>query len=312
MTTQNTQLQTKSNAPQKISECKSLKEFFELPFIKQKVSDLVGQRSAQFTTSVMQVVNSNALLKKADMMSVFNAVCMATTLNLPIQNSLGFAYIVPFNNRREGKVEAQFQIGYKGLIQLAQRSGQFKRLVSIPVYKDQLLKEDPINGFEFDWSAKPQKDEVPIGYYAYFRLINDFSAELYMTSEDLIAHAKRYSQTFKQNKGVWADNFEAMALKTVTKLLLSKQAPLSVEMQQATLSDQAVIKDVESGEFSYPDNEIVDAEIIMTVSDEVFNTLKENVINKEITVQEICDGGYELSQEQITILEDIENGTTAN
>ncbi len=232
---------------------------------------------------------------------------MATTLNLPIQNSLGFAYIVPYNNRRERKIEAQFQIGYKGLIQLAQRSGQFKRLVSVPVYTKQLLKEDPINGFEFDWSVKPEKDEIPIGYYAYFRLLNDFSAELYMTNEDLIAHAKRYSQTFKQNKGVWADNFEAMALKTVTKLLLSKQAPLSVEMQQATLSDQAVIKDVEKNEFSYPDNEIVDAEIIMTVNNELFNTLKDNVTNGEITVQELCDGGYEFSQEQLTILEDIEN-----
>ena len=81
------------------------------------------------------------MLKTADPMSIFNAACMAATLNLPLQNGLGFAYIVPFRNNKEKKTEAQFQIGYKGFIQLAQRSGQFKRLVALPVYKKQLLKK---------------------------------------------------------------------------------------------------------------------------------------------------------------------------
>nr|DAN04741.1 MAG TPA: RecT protein [Caudoviricetes sp.] len=300
MTNQNQQVQ----APVKH---KTLRELFNDPIIKTKVEQLIGKNSATFATSVMQIANSNALLRTAEPSSIFNAACMAATLNLPLQNGLGFAYIVPFKNNKERKVEAQFQIGYKGFIQLAQRSGQFKRLVALPVYKKQLLKKDFINGFEFDWEQEPEKDENPIGYYAYFKLVNDFSAELYMSHDDIVKHAQRYSQTFKKGFGVWHDNFEAMALKTVMKLLLSKQAPLSVEMQQAVLADQAVVKDVENQEFNYADN-IQNAEFVAVVDDETFNNCKQSIVNGETTLQDLCDSGaYEFSQEQIAELEAIEN-----
>lgn len=301
MTNQNQQIQ----APVKP---KTLRELFNNPIIKTKIEQLVGKNSATFATSVMQIANSNTMLRTADPTSIFNAACMAATLNLPLQNGLGFAYIVPFKNNKERKVEAQFQIGYKGFIQLAQRSGQFKRLVALPVYKNQLLKKDFINGFEFDWEQEPEKDENPIGYYAYFKLVNDFSAELYMSHDDIVKHAQRYSQTFKKGFGVWHDNFEAMALKTVMKLLLSKQAPLSVEMQQAVLADQAVVKDVENQEFNYGDN-VQNAEFVTVVDDETFNNCKQSIINGETTLQDLCDSGaYEFSQEQIAELEAIENG----
>lgn len=301
MTNQNQQVQ----APAK---SKTLRELFNNPIIKTKIEQLVGKNSATFATSVMQIANSNTMLRTADPTSIFNAACMAATLNLPLQNGLGFAYIVPFKNNKERKVEAQFQIGYKGFIQLAQRSGQFKRLVALPVYKNQLLKKDFINGFEFDWEQEPEKDENPIGYYAYFKLVNDFSAELYMSHDDIVKHAQRYSQTFKKGFGVWHDNFEAMALKTVMKLLLSKQAPLSVEMQQAVLADQAVVKDAENQEFNYADN-IQDASFVTVVDDETFNNCKQSIINGETTLQDLCDSGaYEFSQEQIAELEAVENG----
>lgn len=301
MTNQNQQVQ----APVK---SKTLRELFNNPIIKTKIEQLVGKNSAIFATSVMQIANSNALLRTAEPSSIFNAACMAATLNLPLQNELGFAYIVPFKNNKERKVEAQFQIGYKGFIQLAQRSGQFKRLVALPVYKKQLLKKDFINGFEFDWEQEPDKDENPIGYYAYFKLVNDFSAELYMSHDDIVKHAQRYSQTFKKGFGVWHDNFEAMALKTVMKLLLSKQAPLSVEMQQAVLADQAVVKDVENQEFNYGDN-IQNAEFVAVVDDETFNNCKQSIVNGEATLQDLCDSGaYEFSQKQIEELEAVENG----
>ena len=301
MTNQNQQVQ----APVKP---KTLRELFNNPIIKTKIEQLVGKNSATFATSVMQIANSNSMLRTADPTSIFNAACMAATLNLPLQNGLGFAYIVPFKNNKERKVEAQFQIGYKGFIQLAQRSGQFKRLVALPVYKKQLLKKDFINGFEFDWEQEPEKDENPIGYYAYFKLVNDFSAELYMSHDDIVKHAQRYSQTFKKGFGVWHDNFEAMALKTVMKLLLSKQAPLSVEMQQAVLADQAVVKDAENQEFNYADN-IQDASFVTVVDDETFNNCKQSIINGETTLQDLCDSGaYEFSQEQIAELEAVENG----
>ena len=301
------QLQTNQQVKAPVKH-KTLRELFNDPIIKTKVEQLIGKNSATFATSVMQIANSNALLRTAEPSSVFNAACMAATLNLPLQNGLGFAYIVPFKNNKERKVEAQFQIGYKGFIQLAQRSGQFKRLVALPVYKKQLIKKDFINGFEFDWEQEPEKDENPIGYYAYFKLVNDFSAELYMSHDDIVKHAQRYSQTFKKGFGVWHDNFEAMALKTVIKLLLSKQAPLSVEMQQAVLADQSVVKDVENQEFNYTDN-IQNAEFVAVVDDETFNNCKQSIINGETTLQDLCDSGaYEFSQEQIAELEAIENG----
>lgn len=295
----------------------ALKTFFESANVQNKIKELVGKNAATFATSVMQIANSNSMLKTADPMSIFNAACMAATLNLPLQNGLGFAYIVPLRNNKEKKTEAQFQIGYKGFIQLAQRSGQFKRLVALPVYKKQLIKKDFINGFEFDWEKEPEEGELPIGYYAYFKLMNEFSAELYMTHEEINAHAKKYSQTYrtyldKKAKGqwaqsVWAENFEAMALKTVTKLLLSKQAPLSVEMQQAVLADQAVVKDVENQEFNYTDN-IQEAEFLAVVDETTFEQCKQSIINGETTLQELCDSGaYEFSQEQLTKLEELEN-----
>ncbi|OOF84173.1 recombinase [Rodentibacter ratti] len=315
--TQNTPVKQQTT-PAKLSECKSLKEFLNHPIILEKVKSLVNKNAATFTTSIMQIVNSNTMLKNADPMSIFNAACMAATLNLPLQNGLGFAYIVPFRNNREKKTEAQFQIGYKGLIQLAQRSGQFKRLVAVPVYEKQLVEEDPINGYVFDWKQKPEQNEKPIGYYAYFQLVNSFTAELYMTEEEVDQHAQRYSQTYrtylqKKEEGkwatsVWAENFEQMALKTVMKLLLSKQAPLSVEMQSAVLADQAVVKDAEKAEFSYVDN-IQDADFTeLTVSDEAFEKCKQNIINGETTLQELCDSGlYEFSKEQYDELEKLEN-----
>ncbi|OOF62081.1 recombinase [Rodentibacter pneumotropicus] len=287
------------------------------PMIIEKVKSLVSKNASTFTTSIMQIVNSNSSLKKSDPMSIFNAACMAATLNLPLQNGLGFAYIVPFYNSREKKTEAQFQIGYKGLIQLAQRSGQFKRLVTVPVYEKQLIEEDPINGYVFDWKQKPEQNEKPIGYYAYFQLVNSFTAELYMTEEEVDQHAQRYSQTYrtyldKKSKGqwatsVWAENFEQMALKTVMKLLLSKQAPLSVEMQSAVLADQAVVKDAENAEFSYVDN-IQEGEFIDVVDDATFEQCKQTIINGETTLQELCDSSaYEFSKEQYDELEKLEN-----
>ena len=301
MTNQNQQVQ----APVKH---KTLRELFNNPIIKTKIEQLVGKNSATFATSVMQIANSNTMLRTADPTSIFNAACMAATLNLPLQNGLGFDYIVPFKNNKERKVEAQFQIGYKGFIQLAQRSGQFKRLVALPVYKNQLLKKDFINGFEFDWEQEPEKDENPIGYYAYFKLVNDFSAELYMSHNDVVKHAQRYSQTFKKGFGVWHDNFESMALKTVLKLLLSKQAPLSVEMQQAVLADQAIVKDAKDGEFDHPDNHIQDAEFAeMKVDAEAFENCKKSIANNETTLQELCDNGFEFTPEQYAELEALEN-----
>lgn len=285
----------------------STKQFFDQDNVKRKLNELVGKNSAAFATSVLQIVNSNELLRNAAPQTVFSAACMAATLNLPINNTLGFAYIVPFKNRKAGTVEAQFQLGYKGFIQLAQRSGQFERLVALPVYTAQLISKDPINGFVFDWSKEPVGNEQPVGYYAYFKLINGFTAELYMTKGEIERHAGKYSQTYKMGYGVWKDNFEAMALKTVMKLLLSKQAPLSIEMQQAQLADQSIVRDVEGQVFEHIDNMpiIEQTTIDVTQDGALFAAMCESIKSGALDKNDVLSGdaGYVYSNEQRLMIE---------
>ncbi len=221
------------------------KSLFSQENVRHKFSELLGQRSTAFITSVLQVVANNALLAKADPQSIFNAAATAATLDLPINNNLGFAYIVPYGNK------AQFQLGYKGFIQLAQRSGQFKRISATPIYAGQIKSENPLTGYEFDFTV--QGGGETIGYAAYFALLNGFEATLYMTVAEVKQHGQKYSKTFKN--GTWQTDFNAMAIKTVIKLLLSRFAPLSVEMQKAITTDQAVINDENATDVTYVDNQ---------------------------------------------------------
>lgn len=279
---------------------RQIKDFFDKPAVQAKMRELVDKNAASFGTSIMQIVNSNAMLLDAEPMSIFNAACMAATLNLPVNNNLGFAYIVPYRNK--GRVEAQFQLGYKGFIQLAQRSGQFKRINTCPVY-DTDAEEDVYQRLTSLIPRKPSGQII--GYIAYFQLLNGYEANLTMTMEELEAHAKRYSQTYKRGFGVWADNFEAMAKKTVIKLLLSQQAPLSIEMQKAVLSDQSVIKDVTAEQFDYIDNQPSDPVMLLPVDDTLFATLKENISSGEISVESVLNGNYDLTDEQRAEIESL-------
>lgn len=227
------------------------KSLFSQDNVKAKFEELLGKRANGFITSVLQTASSNELLKKADPHSIYHAAAVAATLDLPINNNLGFAYIVPYNDRKSGKCVAQFQMGYKGFIQLAQRSGQFKTISAAPIYKGQLISENPLTGFEFDFSKK-ESDEI-IGYAAYFHLLNGFEKTLYMTKEELHKHGTKFSQTFRKGFGIWKDDFDSMAQKTVIKLLLSKFAPLSIEMQRAVTTDQAVVINSDTEEIEYVD-----------------------------------------------------------
>lgn len=232
------------------------KSLFAQPNVKGKFDELLGKRSTAFMTSVLQIVSQNDLLAKAEPQSVFHAAAVAATLDLPLNSNLGFAYIVPYNQRQKDntyKQVAQFQMGYKGFIQLAQRSGQFKTISASPIYDGQLISENPLTGFEFDFS-KPSSGKV-IGYASYFKLLNGFEKTLYMNISQVESHGKKFSQTYKKGFGLWKDDFEGMAIKTVIKLLLSKFAPLSVEMQQAVILDQAIIQDDKGEKFTYDDHE---------------------------------------------------------
>lgn len=232
------------------------KQFFQREDVKSKFTELLGTRTNQFMTSLLSIVNNNSYLRNASPDSVYTSAMMAAALDLPINPNLGFAYIIPYGN------QAQFQIGYKGLIQLALRSGQFKTISVTPVHEGQLIENNPLTGFKFDFNVK-QSDKV-IGYAAYFSLINGYEKTMYMSVSEVEAHGKKYSKTF--NNGVWKNDFNAMAQKTVLKLLLSKYAPLSIEMQKAVVADQAVIKNVEEMEVEYVDNGIDNSEVKEQVS----------------------------------------------
>lgn len=234
------------------------KEFFAKENVKTKFNEILGKNSTSFITSVLQIVNSSDMLKEANVDSVYNAAMLAATLNLPINNNLGFAYIIPFRDRNKG-VLAQFQIGYKGFIQLAQRSGQVKKIAATEVYTSNLISSNPLKGNEYDWTKR--EGEI-IGYVAYLELVNGFEAELYMTITQMKEHANKFSQTYKKGYGVWKDDFDSMAKKTVVKLLLAKYAPLSVDMQKAIITDQSVIKDESGNEVQYVDTEVIEIDKI--------------------------------------------------
>ena len=228
---------------------KSLSTFLNSDQIKNKFTEIMGKKGVGFISSVLSAVNSNSLLQNADQNSIYTAALMAATLDLPINQNLGLAYIIGYNTKQADgtyKVMAQFQIGYKGFKQLAMRSGQFKTLHETVVKEGEIINHDRLTGsMKFNWiqDSSERLSKKTIGYISYFELLNGFSSIFYMTKEEAENHGKKYSQNYKKyGTGLWKDEFDAMALKTVIKLNLSKNAPLSIEMQQAVLSDQGVIK----------------------------------------------------------------------
>lgn len=211
----------------------ALRGYFNNETCMNNLRAMLGQKAQGFATSVLSVVNNNRLLQNADPASVYSSAMVAASLDLPINPNLGFAAIVPY-----GK-QAQFQIMTRGLVQLAIRSGQYSKICNAVVHKGELVKYDPFRDeYEFD-ASKKESDEV-IGFMAYFKTIGGFEKFFYMTKEEALAHGKRYSKSF--NSGVWNTDPEAMCLKTVLKLLLSKYGILSIEMQRAIRFDQGVVK----------------------------------------------------------------------
>ena len=224
----------------------SVKDFFLRDDVKKKFQELLGQKSVGFITSVMQVVNNNKLLQSASPASIYNAAAMAATLDLPINQNLGLAWIVPYGN------QAQFQLGWKGYVTLAHRSGQYKSIGVVDVYENQFKSFNRLTEeLEADFTIQGEGNIV--GYAAYFKLINGFEKTSFWTIEEVKRHGKKFSKTFNQANGVWGSSFDAMAKKTVLKNTLAKWGILSIEMQNAVIADQAIINDVDTLDVEYVD-----------------------------------------------------------
>lgn len=226
--------------------------------VKKSIQNVLGNRSQQFVASVAAVVSNNTALQQVDKKSVIMACLTAAALDLPINQNLGFAYIIPYKNKN-GEMVAQFQAGYKAYIQLSQRSGQMRTINVSDVREGEFGGVNRLTGeYDFKWIDDGRVKLPVVGYVAHFELLNGFRKSLYMTKEELKKHGVKYSQTAKKGYGLWIDEFDSMAKKTILKLLLAKYAPLTTEMARAIEADQAVVKD--DGQYEYPDNQPLNAE----------------------------------------------------
>lgn len=263
-------VETKKQAVGPVAQIKGL---LNEDAVKKRFQEVLGKKAPQFMASIVNVVSASTQLKVCDANSIMAASFVAASFDLPIDSNLGFAALVPYKRTFKDKTGqwikkdlAQFQMMYKGFIQLAIRTGQYEKMNCSEVYEDELLSYNPITGecqFVKDFSQTSQREagdtEKIVGYYGWFKLTSGFTKELFMSKKEVENHAKRYSQSYRydlndnKQSSKWTTDFDAMAKKTVIKMMLSKWGILSVEMQKAIVDDQ---KDFdENGEGEYGDNQ---------------------------------------------------------
>lgn len=242
--------------------------------VQERFEKMLGKKSAGFLSSLLTLTNNNKLLANADPRTVLAAAATAASLDLPINPSLGKAWIVPY------KGTAQFQIGYKGVIELAQRSGQMKFITMTPVYKGELQHW---NRFNETYILGEKTDDEIVGYFAAFELVNGFKKASYWSKEEVIKHAKRFSKSF--GSGPWQTDFNAMACKTVLLSIMKTYAPVSIEMQRAFEADGEVgVFNTESGETEYLDAE---AEYINDEQGRTIDPETGEVLEVEFSAEEV-------------------------
>lgn len=248
-----TQLQTQQAGGQVVMKpSQIMQSMLARPNVQKQFEQALGAKAGGFITSILSLYSSDAQLAQCDPGQVIACCLKAAQLDLPIDKQLGFAYVIPFNNRKTGRKDPQFIMGYKGYIQLAMRSGQYLTINTDVVYKGELTKKDKLSGM-VTLDGQKESDEV-IGYFGYFKLLNGFEKLFYVSVEEMAEYALRYSPSISRNtkpealialagKGAtgggvgWFGDFDSMAKKTCLRQLLSKYGILSVEMQNAIIND---------------------------------------------------------------------------
>ena len=214
----------------------TLGELMHSPAVVGKLNEVWSspQMANSFMSSVISVANGNPQLRKAEPMSIIGAAMVAATMQLQVIPTLGQCYIIPYGSK------AQFQVGYLGLLQLCQRSGQFKKILAAPVHEGEYISGDEFDE-DYVFDKKQRKSDKIIGYMAKFELLNGFTKVAYWDVDRVKAHATKFSQAYRSGyTSPWKSDFDAMAQKTVLKSIL-KYAPKSIEMQNAVTFDQAVV-----------------------------------------------------------------------
>lgn len=210
-------------------QVQAMKHLISSEAMKKRVGDVLGKEAGTFLASVLDLYTSDGYLNKCDPNKVMAEAMKAAALRLPVSKSMGFCYVIPYGNI------PQFQMGWKGFVQLAQRSGQYKYLNADVVYEGEHVTTNRLTGM-VEITGDPISDKA-VGYFAYFQMLNGFEKCIYWSKERVTNHAKKFSKSFKS--GPWQDNFDAMAIKTVLKQLISKYGIMSVEMVSAFDNDDA-------------------------------------------------------------------------
>lgn len=226
--------------------------------VKNQINQVVGGKDGQrFISAIVSAVNTNPALQECTNQSILSGALLGESLKLSPSPQLGQYYLVPFNDKNKGKV-AQFQLGYKGYIQLAIRSGQYKKLNVLAIKEGELIRFDPLNE-EIEVRLIEDEEEREqantIGYYAMFEYTNGFRKAIYWSKRKMEAHALKYSKGYQAKKGYtfWEKDFDGMAYKTMLRQLISKWGIMSIDMASAIDSDMAVIN--EDGTKDYVDND---------------------------------------------------------
>lgn len=257
---------------------------------KNLINQTLGDKdkATRFIASISSAVATNNQLQECDAGTILSGALLGESLNLSPSPQLGQYYLVPFNDTKKGCKVAQFQLGYKGYIQLAIRSGQYKKLNVIAIKKGELIKYDPLNE-EIEVNLIDDEDvrenTETIGYYAMFEYTNGFRKTLYWSKSKMEKHALKYSMGYRAKKGYtfWEKDFDAMAYKTMLRQIISKWGIMSIDMQQAIEKDMSAINT--DGSFSYVDNN-TDDDII--IQDEIVTTEDESKSdNKTVSMNDL-------------------------
>lgn len=248
--------------------------------VKSQINKVIGGNNGdRFVSSIISAVQANASLKECTSPSIVSAALLGYSLKLSPSPQLGQYYLVPFYNRKKGLSEAQFNLGYKGYIQLALRSGQYKKLNVLAIKEGELINYNPLDE-EIEVKLIDDEEErenaKTIGYYAMFEYLNGFKKTMYWSKAKMESHALKYSQGYKAKKGYtfWEKDFDSMAYKTMLRQLISKWGIMSIDMQSALDSDMGVIK--EDGTVDYVENVTEESVEDNVVADTTTEEVKED------------------------------------
>lgn len=241
-----------------------LKHMLAAESVQEQFNNVLKENSGAFIASIIDLYNTDATLQACDPREVIMEALKAASLKLPINKQLGFAWIVPYKNK--GVPTPTFEIGYKGYIQLALRTGAYRYINGDVVYEGELVKHDKLTG-EVEIDPSQRTGDKKIGYFAFLETLNGFRKTLYMTTEEVTTHAKRFSKSFSSSNSPWTTDFDAMAIKTCFRQLISKYGIMSVEMMDAYVQDTEAMQAID--EAAEVDDETIDVDFELDTEPEV-------------------------------------------